>query len=175
MLDDLAHYVQLPLQLRRVKGLPTPADEHLPDAGLHAAGLPAQLAGVDGHVPPAQQLQAFVGHSLLHQRLAARLGLGLGRQEHHANAVLARAGQVYPQPGALLLEELAGHLDQYSGAVAGLRVAAAASPVPQIDQHLEGLDDDLVGLLPFDVGNYPHAAASVFQLGGVESVLGQLT
>ncbi len=156
-------------------GLPTPADEHLPDAGLHAARLPADLARVDGHVPPAQQLQAFVGHNLLHQRLAAGLSLGLGRQEHHANAVLARAGQGYPQPGALFTEELVGHLDQDPGAVAGLRVAAAGPPVPQIDQHLEGLDDDLVGLLPLDVGNYPHAAAVVFQLGGIESVLGQLT
>ena len=75
--------------------------------------------------------------------------------------------------GTFLLKELVGHLEQDAGAVAGFRVATAGAAMSQVHQNLQGLGDDLVGLAAIDVGDDAHAAAVVFQMGGIEAVAGQ--
>ena len=70
-------------------------------------------------------------------------------------------GQREAEPRALAREELVGNLDQHAGAVAGFRVAAAGAAVRQVDEDLDALEDDVVGLLAVDVDHEADAAGVV--------------
>ena len=61
-------------------------------------------------------------------------------------------------------------LNQHPRAVARLRVAAAGAAVGQVDQHLDALQDDLVGTVALDVGHEPDAAGIPLQAGIVQSL-----
>jgi hypothetical protein len=50
------------------------------------------------------------------------------------------------------------HLDENPRTITGIRFAAAGAPVLQVDEHLQRLTNDRVGLLPFDVRNKSYAA-----------------
>ena len=56
------------------------------------------------------------------------------------------------------------------GAVAGFRIAAAGSAVSQIDQDLDALAYDLVGLLPIEIHDETHPAGVVLVAGIVEAL-----
>ena len=158
----------------RVQAALTQPDENLRDMGKHHAGVPAYLGGVYGHLPPAQQFQAFLPDNLLDQSPAFGMDLRLRGKEHHTNAVLTGSWQPYAQSFALVLEKPVGHLDQNTGAIPRFGVVPAGATVTQVDQDLQGLVDDLVGLVPLDVGDHAHAAAIVLVLRRIKSVSGRL-
>ena len=85
-------------------------------------------------------------------------------QEHHAHAVFARSGQGEAQPRAFALEKRVRNLNQDARAVAGLRIAAAGAAVRQVDQNLDALQDDVVRLPAFDIGDKADAAGVVLVL-----------
>ena len=62
------------------------------------------------------------------------------------------------------------NLDQYSRAVAGLRIAAASAAMRQIDQNLDAFEHDVVRLPALDVGDKPDAASVVLVLGPVQAL-----
>jgi hypothetical protein len=51
-----------------------------------------------------------------------------------------------------------GNLDQHTGAVTGLRVAAAGTTVSQIDQDLDALLNNLMALFATNTGDKTDAA-----------------
>jgi hypothetical protein len=95
------------------------------------------------------------------------------RKEDHADTVLPGRRKCEAQFGALAGEELVRDLDQYAGAVTGFRIAAARSPVRQIDQHLYALDDNIVRFLTFNVGDEADTAGVVLMAGIVQSLRGR--
>ena len=76
---------------------------------------------------------------------------------------------------ALPVEQGVGHLDENSGPVTSLRVAAGGAPMAQVDQNFESFLDDPMGLPALDVGNHADAAAIVFLLRRIESLFSQLS
>ena len=106
------------------------------------------------------------------KQLARRARVLFDRQESHAHAVFSGGRQGEAQPGALALEEFVGHLDQDAGPVAGFRVAAAGPAVGEIDQDLNALDDNVVGLMALDVGDEPDTTGVVLEARIVETLRG---
>src|SRR6202034_2280432 len=65
------------------------------------------------------------------------------------------------QLGALARIEFVRNLNQHTGAVAGLGVAAARAAVRQIQQHLDSLQKNVVALLAPDTRHKPDPAGIV--------------
>ena len=171
-LNNLAEDVEFAFQLFRVDPR-RPADKNLLNVGLDGPGFPAQFSRVHRHGAPAQQFQPLGGDAAVNQGAALGLGVRGRRQKNHPHAVAARFGQGKAQSGTFLLKEPMRHLQQDAGPVPRLRVAAASPPMAQVDQNLQALGDDLVGLAAPDVGDHAHPATVVFQPGGVKPIPGQ--
>jgi len=92
------------------------------------------------------------------------------RHEHHADAVLAGLRQRNAQRFGNFREKPVGCLDEDAGAVAGIRLATAGPAVVQVYEHLDGLFDDGVRLLPLHVDNKPHPTRFVLELRIVQSL-----
>ena len=168
MLDPLADHIQLALELgiafdrgardRRARGA---ADENLPEHGLDRHRARTELAVVGRDVTPSEHELAFVDDDLLEHRLDLLAHRRIARQEHQAGAVAALGRQVDPEPIGLFSEEPVGHLHQDARAVAGIHLASAGAAVQQVDEQLQGLADDAVGLLALDVNDEADAAGVV--------------
>jgi len=83
----------------------------------------------------------------------------LGRRQLDADALASWAGR----------REASG---RDAGAVAGVHLAAAGAAVFEVQQHLDGVADDTVALLPLDVGDETDATGVVLVGGIVQALLG---
>ncbi len=146
------------------------AEEDLLDVRLRGARHAADGAALDRRIAPAQHGESFFLRDALEDAFAQQPLLRLHRQEHHADAVLAGGRKREAEAGAFAREELVRDLDQDAGAVAGFRIAAAGAAVRQVDQDLDALDDDVVGLVAVDVGDEANAAGIVLVSRVVETL-----
>ena len=163
MLDDLADYVQLLLQLGSIHVMGAAPDEHLRYVRAYGTSVAAHLGLIQRNVAPAEQLQPFVldnpGNVVLHLLLRGRLG----RHEHHAHTVCAFQRKLQAQRAAFAPEKLVGRLYQNPSSVPGLRVAPASAPVSEVDQDLKPLFNDPVRLMALYIGDNADAATIVFR------------
>jgi len=90
---------------------------------------------------------------------------GVLRQEEHAHAVLAGAGQVDPDLGAGFLEEAMGDLEEQPRAIAGAGVAAGRATVRQVLEEAQAHSDEIMRLLPLHVRHETDPAGIVFEPG----------
>ena len=161
VLGLLADGQQLALEGVLVGHVRAPAHDGLADHGhLVEHGL-AQARRVDRHVAPADQLLVFGPHEVLELADGDLAGLLVLRQEAHRHRIVAgrRKGQaVVARPGA---QQGVGDLDQYARAVAQQGVGPHRAPVVEVDQDLQALGDDVVGLRALDVGDEADAAGVV--------------
>src|SRR5450432_2161807 len=74
-------------------------------------------------------------------------------QESHADGIFADIGQVETERCTLAHKEFMGNLDQNTGAVAGLRIAAASAAVGKVDQYLDAFENDVMALLTANAGD----------------------
>ena len=161
----LADDVQLALEGPLV-GLPVvetrvPPDEDLAHEGLGAPGGFAQRGIAGGHGAPAQHGLALGLHDLLELLLElAPLARAAGQKQQTA-AVFAGCRQRNALGLGGLQQEAVGHLQQHTGAVARVHLAAAGTAVIQVAQHLDGLCQDGVGFAPLDVHDEAHPAGVV--------------
>ena len=137
------------------------ADEDLLDVGLRDPRDPADGRAFDRSIAPAEHAQAFFAHDPLDDAFALQTRMRLDRQKHHPDAVLAGRRQREAELAALPREELVRNLDEHARAIAGLRIAAASAAVRQVDQNLNALDDDVVGLMALDVSDEADPAGIV--------------
>ena len=160
-LGPLADHVKLPLQriLVHARGA---ADEDLFDVGLRGASYAANRAAIDRRVSPAQDGEPFLAHNPLQYAFAKQARMLLHRQKHQPHAVFARRRQGEAEFVGLAREELVGNLDDDSRAVPRHRVASACAAVLQVDQNLDALLDDIVGLLALDVDHKADTAGISF-------------
>ena len=63
-----------------------------------------------------------------------------------------------------------GRLDEDPGAVAGVLFATARATMIQVQQHLDGLADNIVGLASLDIDDKTDAATIVFELRVVQAL-----
>ena len=77
--------------------------------------------------------------------------------------VLGGRGEGNARRAGRFLEERVRFLEENAGAVAGVGFAPAGAAMVQIQEHLEGLLDDGVGLPAFDVDDKSHAAGIVLE------------
>ena len=153
----LADHVQLALQ--RVLVHPQRVlDEDLLDVGLGDARDAADGIHVDWRIAPAEHAQSLLADDALDDPFAGQALVALHGEKHHAHAILARVGKGDADAGALAGEELVRDLDEQAGAIARFRIAAAGATVQQVQQDLNALEDDVVGLLALDVDHKPDPA-----------------
>ena len=146
-------------------------EEDLPNQRLARLGRIAQGGVVGRHLAPADDLDRFFGDDALEKVLGGAALGSLRRGEEHGDAVVPRGRQVDAGGGADLAEEGVGHLNQDPGAVARVVLAADCAAVIEVCQDRYGLLDDLVGLLPLDVGDEADAAGVMLELGIVHPLL----
>ncbi len=125
--------------------------------------------GVIGrHIAPAQQLDPLFLQDPLHHMAGAVAVRSVGRGKDHGHPVAAGLGQFDSQRGADLAQKTIRHLQQNTCAVTGIGFAANRTAMIQVSQNGQGLPDDLMGGIPFDIGNKTNTTGIVLELGIVQ-------
>src|SRR5581483_10713304 len=119
---------------------------------------------------PSQDAQSFFANDALENAFAVQPRMFLNRQKSHPDGILTGRGQLESEGGALAGEKLMRDLNQNTGAITGLRIATACSPVGEIYQDLNALLNYFVALLTPNAGDEPHSAGVVFVRGIVKTL-----
>ena len=128
---------------------------------MHRLGLQhrlSEIAVVDRHVAPAEEVEPLLLHRLRDDLLAHRPAAGVLRHEELADGVEARLRQRNAERGALLLEEAMRDLGEDAAAVAELGIGADGAAMVEIAQDLQALLDQPVALAVLHVGDEADAA-----------------
>lgn len=116
---------------------------------------------------------ALLPHHALEDALAVvPVGLVL-RHVNHGHSVASGRGKHEAVLLRRLGEELVRELNQDARAVARVRLAATRAAMVEVDENLDALLDDLVGLLALHVHDEADAAGIVLELRVVKSLLGR--
>ena len=166
LLGQAADHEELALEVHARGRGGTPADEDLPDDRLAGPGGEPQRGVVRGDVAPAEDFLALVRGGLFEDLLAGMAVAVVRGQIEHADAVLARCGQLDAHGAAAGGEEGVGDLGEDAGAVAGGLLAARGTAVHQVAEDLQGLLDDVMGGTALGV-HHEAEAAGIMLLGGV--------
>jgi hypothetical protein len=109
------------------------------------------------------------------QNLLAKLAMfRVGRQKHHAYAILSRARKINPNLATLLRKELVWDLKSNSSSISRLWIAPTGSSMPQVGQHFECLAHNVVGACPIHVGDETNATTIFLKLRIVKTLLGRI-
>jgi len=128
-------------------------NENLLYVWLGCARDASDRIGRQRRISPAENSEAFFAYNPLEDPLANKALMTFYGQENHAGAILSRQGQRKTQPSAFVLEERVRDLDHNPGTVAGYGIAPARTPVLQIHQYLDALEDDVVRGPALDMGD----------------------
>src|SRR5438128_5516762 len=170
MSGALADDVELALECVGHRHATAAADEHLADHRLELDRGLREIGVVDRHVAPAEQLLAFVLDGALDLVFAGDARGRVARQEHHADAVLARGRQLHALLRHFLAIEAVGDLDQEARAVGEFRVPAYRAAMGEVAQHRQSLLDDGVRLPALDVRDEADAARVVLVFRTVQAL-----
>ncbi len=166
----LADDVELALQRVLVELVGAARDENLPDHRLDFLGPLGETRVVGRHVAPAKEDLAFGGDCPLDLLHAGHAGGRLLGKKDHPRTVLADGGQRQPLAAAHPPQKRIRELNEDAGAVSLERVRTGRAAVSQVLQDLQRLTDDLVALLPLDVGDEPQPAGVVLITRVVEAL-----
>ena len=97
------------------------------------------------------------------------MGRGL-REEEHPDAVLPLSGQRNAEPLGLAPEKLVGKLENETGAVARIRIAAASTTMREVDENLNALFYDFVRAASLDIGDETDPTGVMFAPGVVKTL-----
>ena len=133
--------------------------------GHGRARFVAQALRIRGHGPPAETVDAKLGHGRLDQLLApAKLFRVAQWQKKEAHRHIRFIRQLPAQFDDFGAEEGRGNLRQDPGAVSGLGVGIQGAPVRQIPQRLQGEFENSVLAPAIRVGHETDAAGVMFKL-----------
>ena len=163
--------IQFPLERHVLFEGAATRDKDLPDEGLGGLGRGAQRSIVCGDRAPADDLQALFFHDFLECPLALLSFRRVLRQENQTGAILACLGELEAGLFTLLLEKGVWHLQEDASAVARVGFTPASAAMIEVAQDLEGLLDDLVGFVSFDVDHETDAAGFMFKPRIIEALL----
>ena len=168
--DALAGEIELTLEVILVLRSSAIGHENLTHHGLDGLHGLAKVRIVHGDVAPADQGQAFLrelrGDDLF------RLGAGrvVAGHEELTDAIVLGGWQGHAQARAFLHEEVMGDLDEDAAAVAELGIRAHRAAMVEIEQDLQALLNDCVGLAVVHVGDEADAAG-ILAMGGIKKAL----
>ncbi len=128
--------------------------------------LPQRL-GPDGHVPPAQELHALLGHDDLQHLLCLGPLQAVHGEKEHPHAVIPLTPQGDSKVPGGFYHQLVGHLEQQAHAVAGLSGGVLSGAVLQLFHDLQRVVHRLMGLSALDVHDRADAAGVVLKTGAV--------
>ena len=175
VLDHFADHVETALERVVVIDAAPAGDEDLAYVRLLGARRLAEVRAVGRHVAPPQQPLPLLGDHLRDDVVNPAPLLPIGRQEAHADAVLAGARKRYARLARHQAQRRMRYLDQHAGAVAGVGIAAEGAAVVQVRQHLQGVVEHLPGTAAVHVDDEPDAAGVVFAGGIVQALTGRKT
>ncbi|SPP65863.1 hypothetical protein NITLEN_40336 [Nitrospira lenta] len=167
--NPLADHIELPLKLGFIKHIA--GDENLPHERLGTARHRPDRIALYRHIAPTQQPHAFFGNHLREELLALLPAIGLGRQEHHAHAILARIRQDHADITSRAFQKFMRNLKQNTRAVTGARVATLRAAVGQILKNLQALLDNRVGFLALNIDHKTHSARVFLVFRVIEALL----
>ena len=144
--------------------------DHLLHERLAREGRGPERRVVGGDVAPAEDVDLQLAQGTGERVAYAHVRLRVLRQEALPDRVVPRPGERDPEPRADLEEEGVGQLREDACSVSGLLLRAPRAPVVQVQQHLDPLANDLVGLDVLQVGHEAHAAGVVLESRIVEVV-----
>ncbi len=152
-----------PFELRLTDVLRFP-DEHLLDTRRGQCGAIADHRKIDRHLSPSQQSHPFAGDDILHQRFAESIRILVSPgHEHHPDTQLLFKIDVRPEFWIIEQQEADRKLDQDPGAISGLRIRCNRPSVCQVAHRLDPFPDDVMALLPGNMGDEAHAARIVLE------------
>ncbi len=173
VLDLVATEEELPFELIVAhRGRVGPADEDLLDVGTGAQRLLPEHLAVHRHGAPAEDEELGLVEHRLGDVPAARLRIGIVRQEHHAHAKVGILEELVAHLLDFGPEKLVRDLRQHAGAVAGLRIGVHRATVNQVADAGQRLLQDRVGAHAFDARDQAHAAGVMFRGRVIESAKG---
>ncbi len=149
-----------------------PPDQDLLDVGTGAQRLLPEHRPVHRHRAPAENEKLVLAQHDLRDVPAARLRVGVVRQEHHPHAEVGILEKLVAHLLDLGPEKLVRNLGQHARAVAGLRVGVHCAAMNQRADAGQRLAQDRIGTDPLDAGDHAHPAGVVFKCRIVESVEG---
>ena len=162
ILDALADDIKLALEGGFIRQRRSPADKDLPENRLGGARRGGGRGVVRGHIAPAQRRLSFLAHNRLKYPLAFFSLHFVAWQKHQARAVITRLRQQNIQLAAFAFEKTVRNLQQDTGAITGIDLAAAGAAMLQVLEDGQGLADDGVRLAPMHVDHKTDAAGIVF-------------
>ena len=143
-LDAAADHEQLAAERTVILRAPA-ADQQLADDGLAVACDAPDRRRVAGDVAPAERLLALLDRDAHAQLFAAHAQVGILWQKAHRDAVVAERRQLEIKLGARpSAQEAIGDLQQQAGAIAGVGVGPARTPVLHRAEHRDRVLDQLV-------------------------------
>jgi hypothetical protein len=92
------------------------------------------------------------------------------RQEDHAHAVLTGSGQRETEARGFPVKEGVRNLDRDARAVSRVGVTTAGPTMREVDEDLNSLGDDVMGLTALDVGNETNPAGVALEARMVEAL-----
>src|SRR5207248_1371504 len=123
------------------------------------------------HRAPAEDFLPFLRDDAAENLFALGALLLVVRHEDHAHAVFAGGGEFYFCFLGDELQEFVRRLHDDARAVAGVDLAAARAAVIEVEQNLDRLPDDVVGLPALRVDDEADAAGLVLELRIVQTLL----
>ena len=156
--NDLAHEVELALELVLILHRLRPADENLAMQRLDRFDHIGQRTVVDRHRAEAQEVEPLIANNAGPDALAVLPQAFVAWHEQVAGGVMAGLGQRDFQRLALVLQEGVRNLDQQAGAVASGRLGASGATMLEIFQNRERILHDLVGHAALQIGDEADAA-----------------
>ena len=144
LLDSATADVELALEI--IAGLDARGTPHerLLDDGHALERRRAEVTAVDGDVSPEQQRDALGRAAVLEDAHALGEPFGIRGQKEHGNAIFPLVGKEASAFLRLLAKEAVRYLDENARAVTGVGLKAHAAAVLEIDEHGQGIVDDLV-------------------------------
>ena len=150
------------------------ADENLSDERLARFRCLSKIKVICRYLTPSEKTLPLAGDNLLKHPFTPMALIPIG-QKDHAHPILPRFGQAESQSIAGVLEKGVRDLEQDTGAVAGILLAATCAAVVQILQNRQCLLDDPMGLFALDINNEADATSIVLEFGVIKSLFGRET
>ena len=170
VLGALPNDVELPLKCHVVCDFSTAPDINLAHDGLTGLCRIAERGIICRHGAPAKNGLAFFSDNFFENLFALGALLRVLGQENLAHAIFFCARQCDLSTRRGGLQKFMGCLQQYASAVTGIGFATAGATVIQLHQGGNGVAQNGVRLLAFEVGDETDATRVVLELRVVETL-----
>ena len=161
--------VELPLEsvfihFRRTR------DKDLLNIWLRCSRDPADGVTIHRRIAPAQNTESLFANNALEHSFTVQTRMLLDREKSYSDGVFSWRRQSKSKALAFARKELVRNLDEHSGAIASLGIAAACATVREIDQDLNSLLNDLMALFAANAGDKAHAAGIMLVRGMIKTL-----